>query len=71
VKGTQAIQLLRAPWKIDARSRRDIPMKGHIKLFTLQLDLELAAKLDASRRARVCADEASKLSVESVLPLMD
>jgi hypothetical protein len=46
-------------------------MKGHIKLFTLQLDLELAAKLDASRIARVCADDASKLSVDRILPLMD
>jgi hypothetical protein len=46
-------------------------MKGHIKLFTLQLDLELAAKLDTSRRARACHDKAGKLSMESILPLMD
>jgi hypothetical protein len=43
------------------------PMKGHIKLFTLQLDLELAAKLDASRTAEVCHDKASRLSIESIL----
>lgn len=42
-------------------------MKGHIKLFTLQLDLELAAKLDASRTAEVCHDKASRLSIESIL----
>jgi hypothetical protein len=46
-------------------------MKGHIKLFTLQLDLELAAKLDASSTARACVDKTSKLSAEGILPLMD
>jgi hypothetical protein len=47
------------------------PMKGHIKLFTLQLDLELAAKLDASRTANACADKARGLSAETVLSVLD
>jgi hypothetical protein len=44
-------------------------MKGHIKLFTLQLDLELAAKRSCTARAYV--DKTSKLSAKGILPLMD